>query len=109
MSHVLPTPVDFILMVLLIDRFSRFCHYQRHYQRHYYHLLIATIQSKRVRLFLGAFLIPYLILLLLVGKPMYYMEVAIGQFSQQGPLGIWKLAPLFTGNLREFSAQSGFD
>jgi len=45
----------------------------------------------------GAFLIPYVILLLLVGKPMYYMEVAIGQFSQLGPLGIWKLSPLFTG------------
>jgi len=44
-------------------------------------------------------LIPYLILLLLVGKPMYYMEVAIGQFSQQGPLGIWKLSPLFTGKI----------
>jgi len=27
------------------------------------------------------------------------MEVAIGQFSQQGPLGIWKLSPLFTGKI----------
>ncbi|KAG1688561.1 Sodium- and chloride-dependent glycine transporter 2 [Nymphon striatum] len=29
----------------------------------------------------GAFLLPYFILLLLVGKPMYYMEVALGQYS----------------------------
>ena len=26
----------------------------------------------------GAFLVPYLIILVLVGKPMYYMETAIG-------------------------------
>lgn len=37
----------------------------------------------------GAFLIPYVILLVLVGKPMYFMEAALGQFSQVGPLAVW--------------------
>jgi len=37
----------------------------------------------------GAFLIPYFILLVLVGKPMYFMEAALGQFGQVGPLQIW--------------------
>eukprot|EP00092_Neocalanus_flemingeri_P036836 GFUD01040097.1.p1 GENE.GFUD01040097.1~~GFUD01040097.1.p1 ORF type:complete len:631 (-),score=180.30 GFUD01040097.1:203-2095(-) len=37
----------------------------------------------------GAFLIPYVILLVLVGKPMYFMEAALGQFGQVGPLQVW--------------------
>jgi len=37
----------------------------------------------------GAFLIPYFILLVLVGKPMYFMEAALGQFGQVGPLQVW--------------------
>lgn len=45
----------------------------------------------------GAFLIPYVILLVLVGKPMYFMEVALGQFSQLGPLAVWKLSPIGRG------------
>ena len=45
----------------------------------------------------GAFLIPYVILLILVGKPMYFMEVALGQFSQLGPLAVWKLSPIGRG------------
>ena len=45
----------------------------------------------------GAFLVPYVILLVLVGKPMYFMEVALGQFSQLGPLAVWKLSPIGRG------------
>jgi len=37
----------------------------------------------------GAFLVPYLILLVLVGKPIYFMEAALGQFGQVGPLQVW--------------------
>ena len=42
-------------------------------------------------------MIPYFILLLLIGKPMYYMELALGQFAQRGPVAIWRLNPLFKG------------
>jgi len=45
----------------------------------------------------GAFLIPYIILLVLIGKPMYYMECALGQYSQLGPVSVWKLAPIAKG------------
>jgi len=45
----------------------------------------------------AAFLIPYFILLLLVGKPMYYMETALGQFARLSPLQVWRCAPIATG------------
>lgn len=32
----------------------------------------------------GAFLIPYIIVLILVGKPMYYFEMILGQFTSKG-------------------------
>lgn len=34
---------------------------------------------------LGAFLIPYFVLYFLIGAPLYYMELALGQFSSRGP------------------------
>jgi len=45
----------------------------------------------------GAFLVPYFILLLLVGKPMYYMETALGQYARLSPLQVWRCAPIATG------------
>lgn len=44
----------------------------------------------------GAFLIPYIIILTLVGRPMYYMEMALGQFSSRGTIQMYeKLSPVF--------------
>lgn len=45
----------------------------------------------------GAFLLPYVILMLLVGKPMYFMEVAVGQFTSLGPMSIWRCLPIAKG------------
>lgn len=45
----------------------------------------------------GAFLIPYVIILILVGKPMYYMEMILGQFSSRSSVKIWALCPLLRG------------
>merc|ERR1712018_736733 len=45
----------------------------------------------------GSFLIPYFILLIFIGKPMYYMETAIGQFSRLSPLQVWRCAPIAKG------------
>lgn len=45
----------------------------------------------------GAFLFPYMILLIFVGKPMYYMETAIGQFARVSPLQLWECAPIAKG------------
>ena len=45
----------------------------------------------------GAFLIPYLLTLIFVGKPLYYMELAMGQFSSYGCVRVWEVVPAFRG------------
>lgn len=43
----------------------------------------------------GAFLIPYLIVLTVIGRPLYYMEMALGQFSSRGNVKMYeKLSPV---------------
>ncbi|CAK8683357.1 sodium-dependent neutral amino acid transporter B(0)AT3-like [Clavelina lepadiformis] len=37
----------------------------------------------------GAFLIPYFIMLILEGIPLFYMEIAIGQRLKRGSVGVW--------------------
>lgn len=45
----------------------------------------------------GAFLIPYVIMLTFMGIPLFYMELAFGQFASLGPISIWTISPLFKG------------
>lgn len=45
----------------------------------------------------GAFVIPYLIVLLLVGRPIYYLEMLIGQFSSRGAIEVYDAAPAMRG------------
>ncbi|KAI8423573.1 hypothetical protein MSG28_012664 [Choristoneura fumiferana] len=45
----------------------------------------------------GAFLIPYIIVLILVGKPMYYLECALGQFSSRNSIKVWASVPAMKG------------
>lgn len=48
----------------------------------------------------GAFLIPYCIMLVLGGLPLFYMELALGQFHRCGCLTIWKkICPALKGIL----------
>jgi len=37
-------------------------------------------------------------MLALVGLPLFYMELCLGQFASLGPLAVWKFNPLFKGN-----------
>lgn len=46
----------------------------------------------------GAFLIPYLLVLIFIGRPMYYLEVCLGQFSNRGNVKMFEsLAPALKG------------
>ncbi|XP_012058557.1 PREDICTED: sodium-dependent nutrient amino acid transporter 1-like [Atta cephalotes] len=45
----------------------------------------------------GAFLIPYVVLLFLVGKPFYFLEMIIGQFSGSSSVKVWNMSPSFVG------------
>ncbi|RZC41020.1 SNF domain containing protein, partial [Asbolus verrucosus] len=44
----------------------------------------------------GAFLVPYCIMLIIGGIPLFYMELALGQFNRKGAITCWgRLCPLF--------------
>ena len=45
----------------------------------------------------GAFLIPYIMVLLFVGRPLYFMELALGQFSSAGCVNVWDMVPALGG------------
>ncbi|XP_067683688.1 sodium-dependent proline transporter-like [Haliotis asinina] len=45
----------------------------------------------------GAFLIPFILMLAIVGMPLFFMEVCLGQFTSCGPTTCWNFAPLFKG------------
>jgi hypothetical protein len=47
----------------------------------------------------GAFLIPYLTCSFIVGLPLLYLEMSLGQFSQSGPAVVYgRIRPLFQGS-----------
>ncbi|KAG6447150.1 hypothetical protein O3G_MSEX004792 [Manduca sexta] len=45
----------------------------------------------------GAFLIPYIIVLVIIGKPMYFLETVLGQFSNSNGVKIWAMSPAMKG------------
>ncbi|KAA0200957.1 hypothetical protein HAZT_HAZT005658, partial [Hyalella azteca] len=45
----------------------------------------------------GAFLIPYLVVLLFIGRPLYFLELSLGQFSSYGCIKLWKCVPAIKG------------
>ncbi len=46
----------------------------------------------------GAFMIPFLILLVLEGVPLLFLEFAIGQRLRKGSVGVWRsINPYLTG------------
>ncbi|XP_071081857.1 sodium- and chloride-dependent glycine transporter 1-like [Haliotis cracherodii] len=45
----------------------------------------------------GAFLLPFLLMMAIVGVPLFFLEASLGQFCSSGPMTCWKFAPLFKG------------
>ncbi|XP_067006228.2 sodium-dependent nutrient amino acid transporter 1 [Anabrus simplex] len=45
----------------------------------------------------GAFVIPYIIVLLVIGKPLYYLEMVLGQFTGYGCVKAWNMIPALKG------------
>ena len=52
-------------------------------------------------IFKGAFLLPYLIMLAMIGLPSFLIEMIVGQYSGAGPMHLWSICPLFTGKFIE--------
>lgn len=44
-----------------------------------------------------AYLVPYMVLLFLVGFPVVLLEMSIGQFLGQGAAHTWRVSPIFKG------------
>lgn len=54
----------------------------------------------------GAFLIPYVLMAVFGGVPLFYMELALGQFHRTGAISIWKhICPIFKGEAPHRAAQ----
>lgn len=51
----------------------------------------------------GVFLIPYIIVLILVGKPFYLLEALLGQFTSRSCVKTWHMTPAMKGEMICFS------
>ncbi|XP_006012768.1 sodium- and chloride-dependent transporter XTRP3 isoform X3 [Latimeria chalumnae] len=47
----------------------------------------------------GGFLIPYLIMLILEGMPLFYLELAVGQHTRKGSIAAWKSISPYLGGV----------
>ena len=56
-----------------------------------------------VCIFLGAFLIPYLICVIIGGIPLFFLEVAVGQFMGVAGIKAWSLVPIFRGKMAKLA------
>lgn len=46
---------------------------------------------------LGVFLIPYVLIALIGGIPIFFLEISLGQFMKAGSINVWNICPLFKG------------
>ncbi|CAB3402724.1 unnamed protein product [Caenorhabditis bovis] len=45
----------------------------------------------------AAFLVPYLVMLILAAMPVFFTELVLGQFSSLAAISVWKVVPMFKG------------
>ena len=74
------------------------------------HIIVFTvILSLHLRVILGAFLIPYILMLVFGGIPLFYMELALGQYYRTGAITCWaRICPLFKGMFTLISSVAVF-
>jgi SNF family Na+-dependent transporter len=48
----------------------------------------------------GTFLLIYVLITLVFGIPLAFLEIVLGQFCQQGTTKLWRAVPLLKGKLR---------
>lgn len=65
--------------------------------------------SQRLSSILGAFLIPYFIMLAVEGIPVFYLELAVGQRLRKGAIGAWNLVSTYMGGIGITSAVVSFN
>lgn len=46
---------------------------------------------------IGAFFIPYILMVVFVGMPIFFLELSIGQYSSCGPVTAYRFCPLLAG------------
>lgn len=51
--------------------------------------ILLSFRSNSVPSVSGAYLVPYFILLLLIGIPLFFLELAVGQRIRRGSIGVW--------------------
>ncbi|KFW08787.1 Sodium-dependent neutral amino acid transporter SLC6A17, partial [Fulmarus glacialis] len=57
----------------------------------------------------GAYLVPYLVLLIIIGLPLFFLELAVGQRIRRGSIGVWNyICPRLGGNGSFSSSTCGF-
>lgn len=54
-------------------------------------------QFKHLESNLGAFVFAFVVMLLLIGLPLFYLELTISQYSKRNPIEVWKISPIFQG------------
>jgi solute carrier family 6 amino acid/orphan transporter-like 15/16/17/18/20 len=47
----------------------------------------------------GSFLVPYLVMLIVEGMPLLYLELAVGQCMRQGSIGAWRAISPYLGGV----------
>ena len=51
----------------------------------------------------GAFVLPFMLMLVITGIPLFFLESSFGQYASSGVISIWKASPIFTGMTLHFA------